>query len=124
MRNKPTGILASAAPASRSNFAPPPTRRTGTLPSAAPAAPAEDEDDADGEYVEAMYDYQGTDAEDLSFRERQIILIAERGAPSSPLHPLRCKLTFEGLTVSDDWAKGSVDGGPVGMFPLSYTRPV
>ncbi|KNZ44458.1 hypothetical protein VP01_914g1 [Puccinia sorghi] len=74
----------SATPpiSNQNSFAPPPTRRV--APSSAapsysqpPPPPARTKPQEDEELVEALYDYEGTSPEDLSFKEHQIIKVTE-----------------------------------------------
>ncbi|OAV97960.1 hypothetical protein PTTG_03186 [Puccinia triticina 1-1 BBBD Race 1] len=105
--------LAATPPISNQNsFAPPPTRRV-TPSSAAssysqppppPAPPARSKPHQEEELVEALYDYEGTSQEDLSFKEHQIIKVTEH--------------------ISDDWWNGQINNGPIGMFPSSYVKPI
>lgn len=78
MRAKPSGILAAAAPTSSrtSSFAPPPVRRTGPVAPPPPPPPVV-EDNLDEEWVEAVYAFDGTSPQDLSFREHQVIRVTE-----------------------------------------------
>ncbi|KAG0147909.1 hypothetical protein CROQUDRAFT_655489 [Cronartium quercuum f. sp. fusiforme G11] len=101
MRAKPSGVLAAAVSSShKSSFAPPPVRKTGPIT----PTPAPVEDDLDGEFVEAMYDFDGTSPQDLSFKERQVIRVTEH--------------------ISDDWWNGQIDNGPIGMFPSAYVKAI
>ncbi|PLW14670.1 hypothetical protein PCANC_18346 [Puccinia coronata f. sp. avenae] len=94
----------------QSSFAPPPTRRvapSSAAPSYAPpppAPPTRSKPKHDEELVEALYDYEATSPEDLSFKEHQIIKVTEH--------------------ISDDWWNGQIDNGPIGMFPSSYVKPI
>ncbi|EFP80442.1 uncharacterized protein PGTG_06398 [Puccinia graminis f. sp. tritici CRL 75-36-700-3] len=105
--------LAATPPISNQNsFAPPPTRRVAPSTRASsysqapppPAPPARSKPHQDEELVEAMYDYEGTSQEDLSFKEHQIIKVTEH--------------------ISDDWWNGQINNGPIGMFPSSYVKPI
>ncbi|KAH9442017.1 hypothetical protein MJO28_014845 [Puccinia striiformis f. sp. tritici] len=114
--SKPNGFpnmnkFAATPPISHQNsFAPPPTRRVApvsTTPAYSqppPAPPARSKSHHDEELVEALYDYDGTSSEDLSFKEHQIIKVTEH--------------------ISDDWWNGQIDNGPIGMFPSSYVKSI
>ncbi|MBW0511008.1 hypothetical protein O181_050723 [Austropuccinia psidii MF-1] len=80
------------------SFAPPPVRRTPAAPPPIKAKPTDPND----EMVEALYDYDGTSPEDLSFKKHQVIKVTEH--------------------ISDDWWNGQIGNGPIGMFPSSYVR--
>jgi len=96
----------------QSSFAPPPTRRVApssaapsySQPAPPPAPPVRSKPQQDEELVEALYDYEGTSPEDLSFKEHQIIKVTEH--------------------ISDDWWNGQINNGPIGMFPSSYVKPI
>ncbi|KNZ44461.1 hypothetical protein VP01_914g4, partial [Puccinia sorghi] len=113
----------SATPpiSNQNSFAPPPTRRV--APSSAapsysqpPPPPARTKPQEDEELVEALYDYEGTSPEDLSFKEHQIIKVTEHSFVISPYSPPR--------PFSDDWWNGQINNGPIGMFPSSYVKPI
>ena len=80
--------------------APPPGHVLGGAPPPpAPAAPAAA---AGGRFVTAAYDYDGEEADDLSFREGDQIEVTEE--------------------VDENWWRGRVDGGAEGMFPSAYAQ--
>lgn len=109
-------FIAPTTPASNNqhSFAPPPTRRvpsSSTVTSQVQSAPTpppppstQSKSHREEELVEAMYDYDSSSPEDLSFKEHQVIRVTEH--------------------ISDDWWNGQIDNGPIGMFPSSYVRPV
>ncbi|KAF9076647.1 SH3 domain-containing protein [Rhodocollybia butyracea] len=88
-----TPIAPSAFGAKKNNFAPPPPHRAEPEP--------EPEDEEQGEWAEALYDYDSNDPADLQIRANQRILVTER--------------------TSDDWWKGEVDGRS-GLFPATYVK--
>jgi len=89
---------APAAFVSKKNaFAPPPVRY------ADPPTPQQqsEEEEAQGEWAMALYDYNSSDAGDLCIRANQRVLVTER--------------------TSDDWWTGEFDGEK-GLFPASYVN--
>jgi len=88
-----------------STFAPPPVRRTPSStpnprfpPPPASPPPVNEEQ---GEWVEALYDYDSGEAGDLKVTEGQRILLVDR--------------------TSDDWWTGEVNGNK-GLIPASYVK--
>ncbi|KDQ12715.1 hypothetical protein BOTBODRAFT_408153 [Botryobasidium botryosum FD-172 SS1] len=97
---------AAVAPATRSSFAPPPVRRVAPAPKKEPEPepePEPEEEEVHGEWVEALYDYSSADANDLTIKTGQRILVTE--------HP------------SEEWWMGELDGRK-GLFPASYVQAV
>ncbi|GLB33257.1 putative src homology 3 domains containing protein [Lyophyllum shimeji] len=89
-------------------FAPPPVRRASAT-SEAPSPPQrhqpspepEPEEEVQGEWAEALYDYDSGEAGDLAIKEGERVLVTER--------------------TSDDWWTGEY-GGRKGLFPASYVK--
>ncbi|KAI8448187.1 hypothetical protein BY996DRAFT_4645365 [Phakopsora pachyrhizi] len=118
MSAKPRGILADAAASSQpssssltsngnsKSFLPPPSRNNppAVKRNVKPQSIDHEEHEEAEELVEAIYDYNGTSPEDLSFKEHQIIKVTEH--------------------ISDDWWNGQIGKGPIGMFPSSYVKPI
>ncbi|KAF9563309.1 SH3-domain-containing protein [Agrocybe pediades] len=113
-----------AFPARQNSFAPPPRRtasssssvnhppETASPPAPPPPAPRwqpppqpqqpePEEEEEQGEWVEALYEYDSGEAGDLKITEGQRILLLER--------------------TSDDWWTGEVNGKK-GLFPASYVK--
>ncbi|KAL0565584.1 hypothetical protein V5O48_016440 [Marasmius crinis-equi] len=88
---------APAAFAQRKNtFAPPPSRTHESPP------PVQQEEEApNGEWAEALYDYESSDPGDLQIRANQRVLVTER--------------------TTDDWWTGTFQGKS-GLFPASYVK--
>jgi len=90
-----------------SSFAPPPARRGGLSnasprvgapgPPPPPSRPQEEQ----GDFADALYDYDSGEPEDLKITEGDVVLITDR--------------------TSDDWWTGEVDGKK-GLFPASYVK--
>ncbi|KIK65752.1 hypothetical protein GYMLUDRAFT_39269 [Collybiopsis luxurians FD-317 M1] len=97
VRNTP--IAPSAFASKKSNFAPPPPHRGGSS-DPEPEGESEDEE-VQGEWAEALYDYDSQDPADLQIRTNQRVLVTER--------------------TSDDWWTGEVDGKK-GLFPATYVK--
>ncbi|KAJ7499363.1 SH3-domain-containing protein [Mycena latifolia] len=102
----PAVPIAPPAFAPRKNaYGPPPGRAGG--PAATPPAQEEEpeeeeaEEEAQGEWAEALYDYDSTDAGDLQIRANQNVWVTER--------------------TSDDWWTGEFQG-KTGLFPASYVK--
>ncbi|RDB19577.1 LAS seventeen-binding protein 1 [Hypsizygus marmoreus] len=97
----------------KSAFAPPPVRRAGsTVADSPPPAPAPPppppqrhqpppEEEEEGEWAEALYDYDSQESGDLNIKADQRVLVTER--------------------TSDDWWTG-VFNGQKGLFPASYVK--
>lgn len=98
----------------KNNFAPPPVRRMTTQdePSESAASPPPPPPpppppmptrvlEKQGEWAEALYDYESAESGDLNIQENQRILVTDRS--------------------DDDWWKGEVDGRS-GLFPASYVK--
>jgi len=90
--------------AKKNPFAPPPVRH------ADPPAPPQrqqaeeeekEEEEEGGEWAEALYDYDSTDAGDLNIKANERVLVTER--------------------TSDDWWTGEFNGQK-GLFPASYVK--
>ncbi|ESK93071.1 protein that induces appearance of [Moniliophthora roreri MCA 2997] len=77
--------------AKKNTFAPPPTR----APVSAP------EPEVNGEWAEALYDYDSSEPGDLQIRANQRVLVTER--------------------TSDDWWTGTFNGKS-GLFPATYVK--
>ncbi|KAF9523461.1 hypothetical protein CPB83DRAFT_862843 [Crepidotus variabilis] len=92
---KPAVHMPSAFGAKKNNFTPPPPR--------APIArePSPELEEVEGEWVEALYDYDSGETGDLKVAEGDRILLTER--------------------TSDDWWTGEIDGRK-GLFPASYAK--
>ncbi|EGG11008.1 uncharacterized protein MELLADRAFT_92433 [Melampsora larici-populina 98AG31] len=108
LKRNPSGVLGSSQPQSQKKptFDPPPIRKTGPIPIPTPSLietePQEEEDDQ--EWVVALYDFEGSSDQDLSFKVHQVIKVTEH--------------------ISDDWWNGQIDNGPIGMFPKTYVKPL
>ncbi|TRM68557.1 hypothetical protein BD626DRAFT_482100 [Schizophyllum amplum] len=83
----------------QNTFSPPPVRHAASTPPAAEPDPEPEE--AQGEWVEMMYDYTSGEPGDLQCSEGQRILLVER--------------------TSDDWWTGELNGKR-GLFPASYCK--
>jgi hypothetical protein len=92
---------------------PPPSRQT--PPPSAPKPPTRR---GIGTAV-ALYDYDGAEAEDLSFKEGDSIVVMEHGEYQTDI--LRTSSDALGPIVSDDWWKGET-GGRAGLFPSAYVQ--
>ncbi|KAJ7477174.1 hypothetical protein B0H11DRAFT_2030047 [Mycena galericulata] len=96
-------IAPPAFAARKTPYGPPPVR------SGAPATPPSqeepeeeaEEEQAQGEWAEALYDYDSTDPGDLQIRANQNVWVTER--------------------TSDDWWTGEFEG-KTGLFPASYVK--
>ncbi|KAK7471151.1 hypothetical protein VKT23_002562 [Stygiomarasmius scandens] len=99
-------VIPSAFGAKKSSFAPPPVHRKPSEPEPEPEPEPEHEEEeevAQGEWAEALYDYEPSDPNDLGIRAKQNIWVTEK--------------------TSDDWWTGQVDGtGKSGLFPASYVK--
>jgi len=90
-------------------FAPPPVRRVGSTGDSGvsqrstppPPPPPRPQDQVEGEWVEALYDYTSEDPGDLEIQAGERILVTER--------------------TSDDWWMGEIDGRK-GLIPASYVK--
>jgi hypothetical protein len=102
----------SAFAAKKNEFAPPPVRRVPSSSGSAresspqPTPPRRqfkepEEDEGQGEWAEALYDYSSEDPGDISLKANQRVLVTERS--------------------SDDWWTGKV-GGQKGLFPATYVK--
>ncbi|KAJ3975944.1 SH3-domain-containing protein [Lentinula raphanica] len=91
-----TPIAPAAFGAKKNSFAPPPLHSRVPEPE-----PEPEPEEAQGEWAEALYDYESQDPADLQIRANQRILVTEHS--------------------SDDWWKGEVDGKS-GLFPATYVR--
>ncbi|KAI6168867.1 hypothetical protein EDD17DRAFT_449586 [Pisolithus thermaeus] len=113
--NPPTGSLPPAFAPPKNTFGPPPVRRapstsetgeksSSPVPSVPPGRRVpEPEPDQQGEWVEALYDYNSEDPGDLTIEAGSRILVVERS--------------------SEDWWKGKINGqGREGLFPASYVK--
>jgi hypothetical protein len=90
----------------KNSFAPPPVRHTPSAepPTAKyqpPTEEPEEEDEVQGEWAEALYDYNSGDAVDLELHANDRVHVTER--------------------TSDDWWTGEVDGRS-GLFPAAYVK--
>ncbi|KAF8576218.1 hypothetical protein K439DRAFT_1640708 [Ramaria rubella] len=109
VRNKepppPTAPVPSAfASTPRKPIAPPPRRGTVPMPRARTPTPEpepESEPEYEGEWAEALYDYNSSDPNDLPLQAEQRVLVIAR--------------------TSDDWWTGEVDGKS-GLFPSTYVK--
>ncbi|VDB86788.1 unnamed protein product [Peniophora sp. CBMAI 1063] len=119
-KNAPPPVVATterAFPAKKNAFAPPPTRRlasdesvpTSSSPASPapppppppPPPPARHEPEPEGEWAEALYDYDSAEPGDLNIRENERVLVTDRS--------------------DDDWWKGEFNG-QAGVFPASYVK--
>ncbi|KAJ7762786.1 SH3-domain-containing protein [Mycena maculata] len=86
-------------------YGPPPARTAAAVvtPPAheEPEEEAEEEEEAQGEWAEALYDYDSADPGDLQIRANQNVWVTER--------------------TSDDWWTGEFEG-KTGLFPASYVK--
>ncbi|KAJ7672842.1 hypothetical protein B0H17DRAFT_174335 [Mycena rosella] len=106
---KPATVTPPAAPpafAPRKNtYGPPPGRTAAATPPAQEEEEEEEEEEAEeeaqGEWAEALYDYDSADAGDLQIRANQNVWVTER--------------------TSDDWWTGEFQG-KTGLFPASYVK--
>ncbi|THH11269.1 hypothetical protein EW145_g758 [Phellinidium pouzarii] len=99
----PSVVLPSAFPKRQNNFAPPPVRRptSSSQQSPSPEPEQEQEQEDQGDWVEALYDYNSGEAGDLMLSAHQRIKVVSKD--------------------SDDWWSGEVDGR-TGLFPASYVK--
>ncbi|KAK7051266.1 hypothetical protein VNI00_004766 [Paramarasmius palmivorus] len=79
----------------KNTFAPPPGRAPALAPKPEP------EPEVNGEWAEALYDYDSSEPGDLEIRANQRVLITER--------------------TSDDWWTGTYNGKS-GLFPATYVK--
>ncbi|KAK1235139.1 hypothetical protein PQX77_001641 [Marasmius sp. AFHP31] len=79
----------------KNTFAPPPSRIHDS------PSPMQQEEAPNGEWAEALYDYDSADPGDLQVRANQRVLVTER--------------------TTDDWWTGTFDGKS-GLFPASYVK--
>ncbi|KAJ7163784.1 SH3-domain-containing protein [Mycena crocata] len=96
-----TPPIAPPAFAPRKNAYGPPPGRTGTPVATPPAQEEDEEEEAQGEWAEALYDYDSTDPGDLQIKANQNVWVTER--------------------TSDDWWTGEFQG-KTGLFPASYVK--
>ncbi|KAJ7265867.1 hypothetical protein B0H12DRAFT_1200952 [Mycena haematopus] len=85
----------------KNKWGPPPSRGAVTPPPQEPEEEEGEEEAAQGEWAEAMYDYDSTDPGDLGIRANQNVWVTER--------------------TSDDWWTGEFEG-KTGLFPASYVK--
>ncbi|KAG6333081.1 hypothetical protein ID866_6005 [Astraeus odoratus] len=112
----PLSTLPPAFAPAKNSYGPPPVRRVASTSetndkSSSPIPPAlhsprvqpvrEPEPEPQGEWAEALYDYESQDPADLEIKEGARILVTER--------------------TSDDWWTGEMDGKR-GLFPASYVK--
>ncbi|KAJ7727966.1 SH3-domain-containing protein [Mycena metata] len=99
-----TPIVPPALAPPKNKYGPPPGRAAAPAPPPAPEEPEEEEEEeqtAQGEWAEALYDYDSTDPGDLQIRANQNVWVTER--------------------TSDDWWTGEFEGKS-GLFPASYVK--
>ncbi|KAJ7047799.1 SH3-domain-containing protein [Mycena alexandri] len=99
-----TPIVAPALAPVKNKYGPPPGRAAAAAPPPAPEEPEEEEEEeetAEGEWAEALYDYDSKDPGDLQIRANQNVWVTER--------------------TSDDWWTGEFEGKS-GLFPASYVK--
>ncbi|KAF8075849.1 SH3-domain-containing protein [Lyophyllum atratum] len=99
-------VVPAAFAAKKNAFAPPPTRRASSstsppLRQQPPPEPEEEEQGEQGEWAEALYDYDSGEPGDLAIRADERVLVTER--------------------TSDDWWTGEYNGRK-GLFPASYVK--
>lgn len=106
LRTNPSGVLGASQPQAqkKSNFDPPPVRKTGPIPIPTPQVIEPQAEAEDEEWAVAIYDFEGSSDQDLSFKVHQVIKVTEH--------------------ISDDWWNGQIDNGPIGMFPKTYVKPL
>ncbi|KAJ7067832.1 SH3 domain-containing protein [Mycena amicta] len=93
----PAPPIAPPAFAPRKNtWGPPPAAGRASVPE-----PEPEEEDVQGEWAEALYDYDSTDPGDLQIRAHQNVWVTEQ--------------------TSDDWWTGEFQGKS-GLFPASYVK--
>jgi len=86
----------------KNKWGPPPTRGAATPPSQEePEEEEAEEEEAQGEWAEALYDYDSKDPGDLRIRANENVWVTER--------------------TSDDWWTGEFEG-KTGLFPASYVK--
>ncbi|KAJ7087261.1 SH3-domain-containing protein [Mycena belliarum] len=97
----PPPITPPAFAPRKNAYGPPPSRAAAAA--ATPPAQEEEaeEEEAQGEWAEALYDYDSTDAGDLQIRANQNVWVTER--------------------TSNDWWTGEFQG-KTGLFPASYVK--
>ncbi|KXN81625.1 LAS seventeen-binding protein 1 [Leucoagaricus sp. SymC.cos] len=88
-------------PNNGSRFGPPPTRTAASSAPPPPGQPEPEPEEEQGEWVEALYDFETSESGDLELKEGQRILLIER--------------------TSDDWWTGELNG-KTGLFPASYVK--
>ncbi|KAJ6567327.1 SH3-domain-containing protein [Mycena vulgaris] len=100
-----TTLITPPAFAPRKNTYGPPPGRAGAAAATPPPAQEEEEEEeeeeAQGEWAEALYDYDSAAAGDLQIRANQNVWVTER--------------------TSDDWWTGEFEG-KTGLFPASYVK--
>ncbi|KAJ7745518.1 SH3-domain-containing protein [Mycena olivaceomarginata] len=95
-------IVAPALAPPKNKWGPPPTRGAASPPAQEEPEPEEEEEEeAQGEWAEALYDYDSKDPGDLQIRANQNVWVTER--------------------TSDDWWTGEFEG-KTGLFPASYVK--
>ncbi|KAJ7179575.1 hypothetical protein C8R46DRAFT_1074136 [Mycena filopes] len=98
-------IVAPALAPRKNTYGPPPGRAGAAVPPPAHEEPEEEEEQeeesAEGEWAEALYDYDSKDPGDLQIRANQNVWVTER--------------------TSDDWWTGEFEG-KTGLFPASYVK--
>ncbi|KAJ7644370.1 SH3-domain-containing protein [Roridomyces roridus] len=98
---QPPPMVPSAFAARKNAFAPPPSRTAASPAQEEPEPEPEPEEEAQGEWAEALYDYDSADPGDLQIRANQNVWVTER--------------------TSDDWWTGEFQG-KTGLFPASYVK--
>ncbi|KAF7330810.1 Leucyl aminopeptidase [Mycena venus] len=95
-------VIPAAFAPPKNKWGPPPTRGAATPPSQEePEEEEAEEEVAQGEWAEALYDYDSKDPGDLQIRANQNVWVTER--------------------TSDDWWTGEFEG-KTGLFPASYVK--
>lgn len=128
-KNAPPPVVATpepAFPAKKSTFAPPPTRRLASddsVPAYSPPPPAPPaRHELEGEWAEALYDYDSPEAGDLNIRENQRVLVTDRSDDDwyVPSSDSCCASLVDLSSITLRW-KGEFNGQS-GVFPASYVR--
>ncbi|KAJ6543874.1 hypothetical protein B0H19DRAFT_1168749 [Mycena capillaripes] len=99
--NTPIVPPAFAPPENKWGSPPPRGGAAASPPSYEEPEDAEEEEEAEGEWAEALYDYDSTDPGDLQIKANQNVWVTER--------------------TSDDWWTGEFQG-KTGLFPASYVK--
>ncbi|KAG5651678.1 hypothetical protein H0H81_007839 [Sphagnurus paluster] len=123
---EPAPPPAPAFAAAKNTFAPPPVRRVAAAPARAPSPPQREEppqEEAQGEWADALYDYDSGEAGDLAIKEGQRVLVTERTSDDwcgPAFHFLDIWVVVNWFFLLCRWT-GEYNGRK-GLFPASYVK--